>query len=139
MDATFLDLAHALRESAGIGMASIARLAEMAAPPDAILRIIEREKRIVVAADMLTDLHPQETLVRSLIDVGALVAFPAYSPNTSDVRAEDIVLMRGEVCEVYPGECQVAFTADRMATRFLIARRDLIGIERKPPSLWKAR
>lgn len=131
MDRTFLDLAHSLREASALGMATVARLAEIA-PAEAVARLIEREKDVAIAAELLADLHPQEILVRSLIDVGALVAFPAYSRNTSDIRTGDHVLMRGLVFESFPAECEVAFAAGRHATRFLIGRRDLIGIERKP-------
>lgn len=136
MDRTFLDLAHSLHQASAIGVEIVARMAGNA-PADAVQKVIERERDIALAAELLADLAPQETLVRSLIDVGALAAFPAYSPNTSDVRVGNMVLMRGQVAGVFPGECQVAFAANRVATSFLIARRDLVGIERSAPTLWR--
>jgi hypothetical protein len=136
MDATFLDLAHALRAESMIGLQATARLIGHV---DAAAIVAMRERGVLVgaAAELLGQLAPHERVVRSMLEVGALRGYPSWSRNLSDLRAGDAVLMRGIVGDVFPTECQVAFAADRLATRFLIARHDLVAVEREPPTLWR--
>ena len=86
------------------------------------------------AADVLAHLAPQEILARRLAEVGALVDFPAYTPDLSGLAPEVGAIAKLRVLEVHPDECRVAYRAVRVEAKVWMLRKDLIGIA-KPARL----
>lgn len=138
MPAGFLELAQSLREEGEVGAQVLARLAGLAALGSAerVAAMLRRNQHVTQGAALLTELAPHERVVRAMLDVGALAAFPAFSPATADLRAGDAVLLRGSVRDVFPGEALVMLSAGRVTTGFLIDRAHVIGVERPVPTMF---
>jgi len=134
MATSLLELAASLREAAATGEVVLARLPAIGVDISAMRR---QQAHLAEAGQLLLDLAPHDRLVRSLVAVGALVDFPAFSSKVDHIAAGSIVLMRGMVAEPYPypGEAlvQVVLAAHRLSNRVLIGRGDIVGIERREP------
>jgi hypothetical protein len=55
---------------------------------------------------------------------------------SAQVRVGANALWLGEVLDVHPTECEVAFEALRKRTRIWVSRAKCIGIEKVTPSMW---
>lgn len=143
MDAgpTFIELAQAVRETHTIGLQVVARLAGVADPEE--LEVMRaRKQRLLEAANLLVEFAPHEPLIRSIVRVGGLAELPEYSPDLSALRVGATGLWRGEVLDVHPTECEVAFHVRRTSrgvrqtTQAWISRADLVGLQLITPSMW---
>lgn len=135
MGSSFTELAQAVRETHTIGLQTMARLVGVAEPDD--LEVMRaRKARLYEVAELLTEQSPHEALIRSIMRAGGLAELPDYSANLSLLATGVTGLWRGEVLDVMPMDCEVMFPAQRQRTRCWIGRANLIGIERKTPSMW---
>lgn len=138
MDASFIELAGACRETHTIGLQVLGRLVGVA-EEDRLAAMRAREGLLLATADLLVEMAPHEALVRSFVRVGGLAELPAFSADVSQLAVETIGLWRGTVLDVMPLECEVRFDTRRASTRAWISRANLIGIERRKPSIWLPR
>jgi hypothetical protein len=138
MGSTFQELATAVRETRIIGLQTLARLTHTGlADAEELADMRARKERLAEAAELLEQLCPHETLVRSIVKVGALVDFPDYSSDLTLVRVGAHALVRGIVREDLVDQCQVEFAAPRSRTGAWVGRGTIVGVERMPPALWR--
>jgi hypothetical protein len=133
---TFLQMAAAIREMARIDTITIHRIGDHARNGQLVNLEAMRHRKVcaVRTTDLLTDLIPHEHMVRELARVGALVDFPHFSAATRNLHAGTVALVRARIDEVYPTECEVRImlAAERMSTKCVIGRGDIVGVEKSP-------
>jgi hypothetical protein len=83
------------------------------------------------AAILLGDLVPHERLVRELVRVGALVDFPAFSANTTDLRAGEIVLLRAQLVDIHSNECRVKLEVPGFSHSVPVLHENILGVEKR--------
>lgn len=136
--ASFLHLAEALLEVAGVEARATARLAEHAPEADLLEALRRREKRVIAAAKLIAGLVPHERIVTTMLEIGTLVSFPDFSHDTRDLRAGNIVLLRALLGEVYAREAQarIVYAGRGISHSLVIDRVDIVGVEREPPTMF---
>lgn len=137
MDASFIELAQAARDTHTIGLQTLGRLVGIA-DDEYLAATRTREARLLEAAELLVAMAPHEALVRSIVRVGGLADLPEYSADLSSLAVDATGLWRGRVLDIMPLECEVRFNAKGRTLRGWVSRADLVGLERIKPSMWLA-
>jgi len=110
--------AVALRRAGSWGHHSLSALHELR----------ERNDRAVAAAALLEELAHHERLIRGLLKVGALVDFPNYSTNTSNLYPGQKWLIEAIGEEVHLEECRARLEAAGIRHAFPIRRAAIVGV-----------
>jgi hypothetical protein len=134
MDTSFAVMAAAVLEMARNEAQLIERLAsEGAARGRSSIdeRCLDRLAFTTDAAILLGDLVPHERLVRELVRVGALVDFPTFSANTTDLRPGSIVLLRAKLEDIHSNECRVRLEVPGVAHSVPVLHDDIVGVQKR--------
>jgi hypothetical protein len=138
MDASFIELAQAVRDTHTIGLQTLARLAGVM-PDDELEEMRGRKARLLETAELLTLAAPHEVLVRSILRVGGFADFPEeYTADLRTLNVGSTGLFRGAVLDIMPVECQVEFQAQRIRTKVWVSRGNLVGVARARRTMWTA-